>query len=395
MGAQSRRVDIDKTPHFTDFGIITTLREATSAKSSLALGILVSLQFGISLHWVVNKRMVVVEAVQFLASSKENMSPTATPSHEKLGRIPMEYGLCFSHTKSFECKRRRVCAVRDFPLGCGLNAQLGTFRPVNEVASVGTLKEEMATTVLLDRNCFSPPDDGSNSVSNKNGPEKIPEKKYQRVVEAVRDSPPFCGINTYREARTLVQKKSAMDHKSSSSNTANTDVKQMGIGDRVEPKTEKQNHRKKPFDISHYPNHLHEQDFESSRLTINKVVVLGLMASSNCPWKKGRKHKSDSGMIERRGKCQLERSNVACIEKDESEIEGIYLKNNRPVAVKSARQGTGGLVMRDEEYFLEDDEKQHDHVFAASCHTDGCPPLLVLVVQAAKVMIMTQVSETK
>ncbi|KAL6184261.1 hypothetical protein ACLB2K_045665 [Fragaria x ananassa] len=121
--------------------------------------------------------MVVVEAVQFLASSKENVSPTATPSHEKLGRIPMEYGLCFSHTKSFECKRRRACAVRDFPLGCGLNAQLGTFRPVNEVASVGTLKEEMATTVLLDRNCFSPPDDGSNSVSNKNGPEKIPEKK--------------------------------------------------------------------------------------------------------------------------------------------------------------------------------------------------------------------------
>ncbi|KAM5574767.1 hypothetical protein ABKV19_013955 [Rosa sericea] len=319
--------------------------------------------------------MVVVEAVPLLASSRENVSRSDIPSQERLERFPMEHGECFSHTKLPEYKRCRVSAVRDFPLGCGPFAQLSSLRPVQEVASYGIPKEEMATA-LLDRKCISPPD-GSTSVSNDNGPEKFPDKMYPRrsVVEAVRDFPPFCGINASLEARTLGQKKSVMGYKASSSNTAKTDVKQTGIGDRVQPNTEKKIHREKPFDISHSPNHLHEENFESSRLTLDKLVVLGLMASSNCPWKEGCKHKSNSGISERkREKFRVERSKPACIAKDESEIGGIFQKKNRPVAVKTAYQGTGRLVMRDEEYSLEDDENKHDHVFPASCHTDGCPP---------------------
>ncbi|XP_061988673.1 histone-lysine N-methyltransferase, H3 lysine-9 specific SUVH6-like isoform X3 [Rosa rugosa] len=229
-------------------------------------------------YWVLENftalGMVVEETVHLLAPSRENVSRSNIPSQERLERFPMENGECFSHTKLPESRRRRVSAVRDFPLGCGPYDQLSSLRPVKEVASVGIPNEEVATA-LLDRNCFSPPD-GSTSVSNDNDPEKIPDKMYPRgsVVEAVGDFPTFCGVNASLEARTLGQKKSVMGYKPSSLNTVKTDVKQTGIGDRVQPNTEEKIHREKPFDISHSPNHLHEEDFESSRLPLDKLVVL-------------------------------------------------------------------------------------------------------------------------
>ncbi|KAM5573082.1 histone-lysine N-methyltransferase, H3 lysine-9 specific SUVH6-like [Rosa sericea] len=114
----------------------------------------------------------------------------------------MENSECFSHTKLPEYKRCRVSAVRDYPLGCGPFAHL--------------------------------------SHLNANATEKISDNKYlPQSVEAVRDFPPFCGINASPEARKFGQEKSVRDYKSSSSKTVKTNVKQTGLGNKFQPNTEK------------------------------------------------------------------------------------------------------------------------------------------------------------
>ncbi|PRQ18353.1 putative histone-lysine N-methyltransferase [Rosa chinensis] len=110
----------------------------------------------------------------------------------------MENSECFSHTKLPEYKRCRVSAVRDYPLGCGPFAHL----------------------------------------SNLNA--NATDKKYlPQSVEAVREFPPFCGINASPEARKFGQEKSVRDYKSSSSKTVKTNVKQTGLGNKFQPNTEK------------------------------------------------------------------------------------------------------------------------------------------------------------
>ncbi|KAM1050224.1 hypothetical protein TB2_031525 [Malus domestica] len=133
------------------------------------------------------------------------------------------------------------------------------------------------------------------------------------------------------------------------------------------------------LEVSYYNNQLHKEDFESSELTSDTVVVLGLMAASNCPWRKGKrvsKHKAKGGTSECEQnkldlKCQLEGSSTVSTKVD-SDIGRKSVKKIFRKARKSAYQGTS--LFWDEEYSLEHDPEDL-HVTPRSCYSDVSPHL--------------------
>ncbi|CAB4279410.1 unnamed protein product [Prunus armeniaca] len=149
----------------------------------------------------------------------------------------------------------------------------------------------------------------------------------------------------------------------------------------------------KCLDISNFHNQLHEEDFESSELTSDRVMVMGLMAASNCPWRKGKevcKYKTEGGMSRSKRKkpdfkCQLERSKTASRKKVDSDVGGKSKKKVHPVARKNAYQGSNQLVIWDIENSLENDQKEDLHKTPRSCCSDVCPPPFGLSSSTSKV----------
>ncbi|KAM1158743.1 hypothetical protein ACFX19_032568 [Malus domestica] len=204
--------------------------------------------------------------------------------------------------------------IPDFPKNLH---ELNDLRPVNEAASVGTAEKvdqtvlmtgmafgavetddflttipneihsllkspgqlgvanpkEDIETVLSNRNLCSPPD-GSISVSNGNDIEITAANEFSRkVVSAIRNFPHLCGPKAALKVRNFGQESSRLP---SSSNSMKTNVKPTG---------------EKCLDKSYSRKQLHEErkkDFESSEAPSNRRNVLGLMAASNCPWRKGK-----------------------------------------------------------------------------------------------------------
>ncbi|PQM40814.1 uncharacterized protein Pyn_12267 [Prunus yedoensis var. nudiflora] len=155
----------------------------------------------------------------------------------------------------------------------------------------------------------------------------------------------------------------------------------------------KESPSEKCLDIPNFHNQLHEEEFESSELTSDRVMVMGLMAASNCPWRKGKevcKRKTEGGMSVSKQKkpdfkCQLERSKTASRKKVDSDIGGKSKKKVLPIARKNAYQGSNQLVIWDTENSLESDQKEDLHRTPRSCCSDVCPPPFGLSSSTSKV----------
>ncbi|BBH03039.1 SU(VAR)3-9 homolog 6 [Prunus dulcis] len=155
----------------------------------------------------------------------------------------------------------------------------------------------------------------------------------------------------------------------------------------------KESPSEKCLDISNFHNQLHEEDFESSELTSDRVMVMGLMAASNCPWRKGKevcKRKTEGGMSRSKRKkpdfkCQLERSKTASRKKVDSDIGGKSKKTVHPIARKNAYQGSNQLVIWDTENSLESHQKEDLLKTPRSCCSDVCLPPFGLSSSTSKV----------
>ncbi|KAL6176183.1 hypothetical protein ACLB2K_052818 [Fragaria x ananassa] len=313
---------------------------------------------------------------------------------------------------------------------------------------MATQDEEMVS-VMSDRNS------ASFSVSNS-GQEKNAARRYppRRHVSAVRDFPPFCGRNASLEARNFSEEQSDMGDKPSSSKM-NTIMQQAGEGDVREEEFHKNELGGNDYEVTgdgvqteckgHYVEEMerndecnngmklvledtrkyeivppqesneckgtredgihsekkvgkqivvyHEKNSPGGNIQEGRVIVMGLMAASNCPWLKaakevekpkpnggmsegkqkkpygmsGSKRKKPDGMSERKQKkpsagvseskqktldfeCQLEGSNTTPRTKSDSKIGRKPRKTNGAGARQTANQGMSQqLVIRGED----------------------------------------------
>ncbi|XP_048319986.2 histone-lysine N-methyltransferase, H3 lysine-9 specific SUVH6 [Ziziphus jujuba] len=137
-------------------------------------------------------------------------------------------------------------------------------------------------------------------------------------------------------------------------------------------------------DMSGCHNQLQVVDFGGLECSSGRVVVHGLMAASNCPWRLGKvayKSKQAAGISGNEGKkldhiSQVERPKTSTRKKDDK--NGFLeksLKKIPTVTEKDAFQHTGQLVVWDMKDSLQhDDEYKNIHVAKRSCGFDVCVP---------------------
>ncbi|XP_004300536.1 PREDICTED: histone-lysine N-methyltransferase, H3 lysine-9 specific SUVH6 [Fragaria vesca subsp. vesca] len=313
----------------------------------------------------------------------------------------------------------------------------------------------MATQDVQMVSVMSDQNSASISVSNS-GQEKNAARRYppRRHVSAVRDFPPFCRRNAALEARNFSEEQSDMGDKPSSSKM-NTIMQQAGVGDVREEEfhknelggndyevtgdgvqTERKGHDVEEMERKDECNNgmklvledtrkneivpsqeesneckgtredgihsekkvgkqivvYHEKNSPGGNIQEDRVIVMGLMAASNCPWLKaieveepkpnggmsegkqkkpygmsGSKRKKPDGMSERKQKkpsagvseskqktlhfeCQPEGSNTTPRTKSDSKIGRKPRKTNGAGARETANQGTSQqLVIRGED----------------------------------------------
>jgi euchromatic histone-lysine N-methyltransferase len=260
--------------------------------------------------------------------------------------------------------------------------------------------------------CWSP-----SGGPNDNGLRKTMAKKYppRRKVSAIRDFPPLFGRNAPHlskvesvkvlaslKNKSLGQDNSDMGDKPPFEETEKTDLKRMGedvqntdaqkrkfqgnvsvkIGDRVgaesdgraTKKIRKQNGYERSFEM--------KVDQEP---VLDRVVVLGLMAAPNCPWRNGKgAYKPYPTGIANEGKgkkysfLQPGKHKSAVRTKDEAKVSGVKSKKkNSSVSRNTTNQGMGQIVVRDKEDSPKNDDEYLDFHMALGPRSFGVnlPPI--------------------
>jgi euchromatic histone-lysine N-methyltransferase len=272
------------------------------------------------------------------------------------------------------------------------------------VVSASASKEEMF--LPSGSKCWSP-SGGPGAVPNGNGLRKTMAKKYppRRKVSAIRDFPPLCGRNTPHlskvesvkvlaspKNKSLGQEKSDVGGRPLEE-TEKTDLKRMGedvqntdapkskfqrnvsviIGDRVGAESDGRAKKKIRKQDGYERSSEMKVDQEP---VLDRVVVLGLMAAPNCPWRHGKgAYKAHPTGIASEGKgkkysfLQVGKHKSAARTKGEAKVSGVKSeKKNSSISRNTASQGMGQIVVRDQEdSFKNDDEDLDFHMALGPC----------------------------
>ncbi|KAG6633516.1 histone-lysine N-methyltransferase, H3 lysine-9 specific SUVH6-like [Carya illinoinensis] len=279
-------------------------------------------------------------------------------------------------------------------------------------------KEEMISPSSF--KSFSP-SDGSSAVPNGNGLWGTTDKRYppRRNVSAIRDFPPMCGRNapclskeslkvfSSPKNNILGQEKSDMDDRMFKK-TIETRVRLMGedvedkdvqesklrgnvdrqsgtvvikeskdigeleekMGKEIVVYQEDLSIKRKLSKISGNQNWLleDEKDNESLEPMLDWVVVQGLMAAPNCPWKKGKgaykPHQSGATSESKEKKHSfLQSGKYKSAVRTKHEVKDSVVKSKKKksvVAGNTANQRVGQMVIADKKDSAEDDDEHDD-----------------------------------
>lgn len=263
-----------------------------------------------------------------------------------------------------------------------------------------SLKEKM---ILPSSFKSSSPSDVPSVVPKGNGLQKIVAKQYppRRKVSAIRQFPPLCGRNMPHlckednlkvlaspKRKSLGQGKSDIGE-SPFEDTNEADVKQMG--EDVQNEDAQKSILQGSFStaardkVGAEPDQRGKKERESMEPVVDTVVVLGLMAAPNCPWRMGKganKPYPTGATSESKGKkynfLQRGKYKSAVKTKDGLKDSGATpIKKNSYITGNGVSQGMGQIVIWDKNYSPEDDERREDFLVAPRLRNVGVnlPPI--------------------
>ncbi|KAJ7944677.1 histone-lysine N-methyltransferase, H3 lysine-9 specific SUVH6-like [Quillaja saponaria] len=249
--------------------------------------------------------------------------------------------------------RRRISAIRDFPLLCGRN----------------TPRISKDECLLVLSHLKSRSLGQQNPVADDKPSREITEADLKEKGKDADDGGALEGVLGENISRLTMLEET---FRVNSEGKATEEVKKQDVfGLSSEMKSAQEEVLRRKFSDVSSRQHHSQEDFEGLEVASAKMIVKGLMSESGCPWREGKTPgrldvAGGSGTNQSKGKKveileRLEKSKSVIKTKDvENHSRRMSVKKNKPIKETTACQGTSQLVIWDKEDSLESGGKIED-----------------------------------